>query len=485
MLNLTQVVETFPSVRIPSESGGLAVEVSLIAQMGHGAGNHLFASVASRQRQHGAFVDALEEPSAKLGGTNFAKGDPTSLYSFVVGPKGHPFHRHAGHRVFTAVSGSGGAQLRFSSASEQQIQEDPHNFIRALRFVNIPPDCLFTVRFGGETWHQFSPLSRNSLHPVFFALSCHTNELGGNLSEALKATVLNNAADIPTLTELLPHGVQALLHAKDFQTEAVPTTTLSLDAPPGTFHRVVCNTVRSGAGVLRGWWGAWKGASGFHSYGGSARTVKELRALPSGALLCQQLTQVRIHHEDAFCLRVTGANFGNASATNLLSAVLEGFLLNAPTGVSHLMALRNVLVKPLGLRTSPLGCPVSSLLSPDTSKLFAHRYPVLDQRIDAADTKAEVILGANDKHLLFRSGVSVEIVDKHHVDITMGTRVHCKNRFGRFYMSAIDYVHRHYVTPTMLRLAVEFAVVQEPSSPGLPTHSMPNPMPYASAGSRP
>ena len=37
MLNLTQVVETFPSVRIPSESGGLAVEVSLIAQIGHEA----------------------------------------------------------------------------------------------------------------------------------------------------------------------------------------------------------------------------------------------------------------------------------------------------------------------------------------------------------------------------------------------------------------------------------------------------------------
>jgi hypothetical protein len=77
-----------------------------------------------------------------------------------VGPKGHPFHRHAGHRIFTAVSGSGGAQLRFSSASEQQIQEDPHNFMRALRFVNIPPDCLFTVRFGG-----------GNLAPVFSALA--------------------------------------------------------------------------------------------------------------------------------------------------------------------------------------------------------------------------------------------------------------------------------------------------------------------------
>ncbi len=463
MMHLTQVVDTFPSVRIPSESGGLAVEVSLIAQIGHGAGNHLFASAASRQRQHAAFVDALDEPSARLGGTNFPKGDPTSLYSFVVGPKGHPFHRHKGHRVFTAVSGSGGAQLRFSSASDLQIQDDPHNFIRALRFINIPADCLFTVRFGGETWHQFWPLSRNSLHPVFFALSCHTNELGGNLSESLKETVLADAANIPALTELLPSDVQALLQAKDFQTEAIPTTTLSLDAAPGTFHRVVCNTVRSGAGMLRGWWGAWKGASGFRSYGGSARSVKALPGLPPGALLGQQLPGLRIHHDDAFCLRISGANFGNTSATDVLGAVLEGFLLNAPTGVANLMAFRNLLVKPLGLRTSPLGCPVSSLLSPDTSNLFAHRYPVLDQRINTADTHAEVILGANDKHLLFRSSVSVEVVDKHHIDVVMGTRVHCKNLFGRIYMAAIDCMHRHYVTPTMLRLAVEYAVVQEAS----------------------
>jgi hypothetical protein len=465
MLNLTQLVGTFPSVRIPSESGGLPVEVSLIAQIGHGAGNHLFASVASRQRQHKSFVDELDEPSAKLGGTNFPKGDATSLYSFVVGPKVHPFHRHAGHRIFTAVSGSGGAQLRFSSASEQQIKEDPQNFIRALRFVNIPPDCLFTVRFGGETWHQFSPLSRNSLHPVFFALSCHTNELGGNLAESLREKVLTNDASIPALTELLPEKVNALLQGKEFQAAAVPTTALSLDAAPGTLHRMVCNSVRCGAGLMRGLWGSWKGSSGFLSYAGSDRRVKELAAAPADSLLLEQLTNVRINHDDTFCLRVTGASFDGMHASHLLASVLEGFLLNAPSGVSNLMALRNVLVKPLGLRTSPLGCPVSSLLSPDTSKLFANRYPVLAQKINATNTKAEVILGANDKHLLFRSCVSVEIVDKHHVDVMLGTRVHCNNFFGRFYMWAINYVHRRYVTPAMLRLAVEYAMVREEDMP--------------------
>ena len=461
MLNMSRLVETFPSVRVRSESGGLPVEVALIAQIGHGAGNHLFASVASRQRRHEAFIDELDEPSAKLAGTDFAKGDATSLYSFVVGPKGHPFHRHAGHRVFTAVSGSGGAQLRFSTASDQQVAEDPQNFVRALRFVNIPPDCLFTVRFGGETWHQFAPLTHNSLHPVFFALSCHTNELGGNLDENLRAKVLANDANIPALTELLPPAVAQIVQSRDFDTAAIPSTTLSLDAPAGTLHRVVCNTVRSGAGILRGTLGSLREARGFLTFGGTSRKVDELAAAPAGSLLRQQLVETKVHHDDTFRVRLTGARTQGTNAAKLLASLLEGFLLNPSTGVSNLMALRNVLVKPFGLRTSPLGCPVSSLLSPDRKKLFAGQYPVLDQLVDADDRRAQVVLGADDKHLVFRSCVGVEIVDEHNIDITLGTRVHCKNLFGRFYMAAIDYVHRHYISPTMLRLAVEYAVVQE------------------------
>src|SRR6185437_7509689 len=115
MLALTQRLRTFPSVRIDSLSGGLPIEVTLIAQLGPGAGDGLFATACARQQAHASFVDALDEPSARLGEMNLAKGDATSLYSFAVGAKGHPFHRHAGHRLFTAVSGSGGAQLRFSS----------------------------------------------------------------------------------------------------------------------------------------------------------------------------------------------------------------------------------------------------------------------------------------------------------------------------------------------------------------------------------
>lgn len=462
---VTRAVESFPSVRIPSESGGLAVEVSLITQLGHGAGNHVFASTANRQARHAAFLDELDEPSAKLAGTDFANGDATALYSFVVGPRGHPFHRHAGHRIFTAISGSGGAQLRFSTASDAQVAEDPRNFLRALRFVNIPPDCLFTVRFGGSTWHQFFPLQPKSRHPVLFALSCHTDESGGELSEPLRRQVLADAGNIPALTEVLPESVRLLLEEPIFNGRSIPVTTLALDAPAGSIRRSLCDLVRGIMGALRAPIGSLGGPGGYLSFGGSGRRVEALTAPPWDSLLREQFAGQVLHHDDTFVLQAEMVSLHNVRASRILVEVLEGFLRNRPTGVTRLMQLRNELVKPLGLRTSQLGCPVSSLLSPCRENLFAGKYPVLDQRISADDHVAQVVLGADDRHLQFRSCVGVRIIDEHRVEITLGTRVHCRNAFGRFYMAAIDLVHRRYVTPVMLRFAAEYALGQEVSVP--------------------
>jgi hypothetical protein len=464
MYALTKVVRTFPSAQIPSRSGGLPVEVSLIAQLGHGSGNHLFQSVLARQKAHQSFIDELDEPSARLGGTDFDKGDPTSLYSFVVGAKGHPFHRHAGHRIFTAVSGSGGAQLRFSSASMAQIEADPRNFVRALQYIDIPPDCLFTVRFGGETWHQFAPLARNSLHPAFFALSCHTNELGGALPKSLKERVLAGDASIPALTELLPRSVLELLGREALDQANVPTIALSLDAPPGTLQNAMCMTARGSAGLIRGTWAKWARSSGFTSDNGNGREVLELERPPTGSLLLGQFGGERFHHEDTFSLTLPQGELEGTDAAAMLSALLEGFLENPPTGVSRLMAFRNVLVRPLGLRTSPLGCPVSSLLTAEDSEMFNDRYPVLGQQVGSDGRRAQVVLGADDKHLLFRSCVGVQLIEGGRAEITLGTRVRCKNLFGRLYMAAIDRTHRSYIAPAMLRLAAEHAARRQPSA---------------------
>lgn len=459
MVQQAEVVNTFPGTTLPSHCGGLPVEVSLIAQLGHGSGNQLYSGALRRQRAHKDFVDQLDEPSTRLAGTDFVKGERSALYSFAVGAHGHPFHRHAGHRVFTAISGSGGAQLRFSTASQQQIEQDPRSFLSALRYVDIPPDCLFTVRFGGGTWHQFASIRDHGRHPVFFALSCHTDELGGELETDVLERVLSGDAGIATLTELLPQSVSELLQREPILHAQVPTTRLSLDRAPGTFGHAMRRVARCFAGLFRSALTTFRDVPGFIATDIQPLVVEEIDP-PEGSLLYGQLAQH--HHQDTFRLTVRGKGYAHLSAQEVLAEVLEGFLIRRPAGVSWLMRIRNLLVRPLKLRTSPLGCPVSSLLSQSSGQVFAGKYPVLDANSTRDGKQSQVILGADDRHLVFRSCVGVRIVSDSQIDFTLGTRVRYNNWFGRVYMGMIDRVHRNYIAPAMLRGAVASAAQQQP-----------------------
>jgi len=444
-------VRSFPSARLRSSHGGLPVEVSLIAQLGHGAGNRLFAGVLARLSAHDHFHDELDEPSARIGDTDFSKGDATSLYLFTVGSNGHPFHRHAGHRVFTAISGSGGTRLRFSTVADSEMARDASSFIAAMQCVEIPPDCLFTVRFGGNTWHQFTPLRERANHPALFAISCHTNELGGPLPEALRRQVLADDASIPALTELLPPEVTDLIGRTPLDRNRVPTVALALDAPVGSLQSALCGAARYVAGYMRSYAMRWRHSIGYRWDTGLIATA--LQKPPADSLLWRHLNDGAVHYKDTFQVSVVDCRLAQMGSRALLTGLLEAFLHHPPESVTCLMALRNLAVKPLGLRTSPLGCPVSSLLSPQQENLFAGRFPVRDQQRDGIDQRCQVVLGANDKHLLFRSCVGVAIAGDR-IDITLGTRVRCRNRFGHLYMALVDQVHHRHVGPALLRQAV-------------------------------
>jgi len=416
----------------------------------------MFYDVQSRQRQHSGFVNELDEPSTKLGGSDFSNGDATALYSFGVGSGGHPFHRHAGHRVFTAISGSGGAQLRFSSATPQELDADPSYFLSALRHVNVPPDCLFTVRFSGETWHQFAPLVPGSRYPAFFALSVHTNELGGELSDALRQQILDNRGDIPSLTQVLPQAVIAYLQRFPAHSHQVQTTVLSLDEQPGSLREVVCLHWRSAVGHLRGLFARVPTRVGFVSEVGPAE-VQQQFGLPRDSLLRNELTDKDVHHEDRFTMTVTSTlltiSTGNDAGV-LLAALLGSFIDHRHAGVSLVMRLRNWVVRPFRLRTSPLACPVSSLLSATSPGIYAGRYPVHSSHVSADGRTAQVILGADDKHLVFRSSVEVRCLSNGSVEYALSTRVACRNSFGRVYMALIAGAHRRYIAPRLLQRAV-------------------------------
>lgn len=451
---LVRTTPSFPFFSMPTPAGG-AVEVCLVADLGPGTGSKLFESVLARQRRHAAYVDELDEPSAKLHGTDFEKGEVSAVYSFGVGAAGHPFHRHAGHRVFTAVSGSSGAQLRFSTASVEALQANASTIFESLHIVLVPPDCMFTVRFPGHTWHQFLPRVPGP-HPAFFALSCHTNELGGDLTAELKQKVLANAADIPSLTQLLPTDVQALLAQTPL--EQIPTTVLSLDAAPGSLLERGCSALRLELGRLCAAWARVRPPKGYVSADLHPPRAKIVAGtLPPDSLLCSQLAGRRAHHEDHFTLVLQAHDLadGAAPASKLLGQLLGGFLEHQPAGVGRLMRVRNVLVRPLRLRTSALGCPVSSLGGPcEPGRLFENRFPVLDQAISADEMRAEVILGADDRHLAFRTCVGVRRLPGDTVELSLSTKVSCANVFGLAYMASISRTHRRYVTPALLTHAV-------------------------------
>ncbi|WP_411850235.1 DUF2867 domain-containing protein [Stenotrophomonas sp. LGBM10] len=456
MLDVSLRSRSFPSIHLPSFGDGSPVEVTLITQFGIGAGDQAVRDAGARQAAHPHFVDALDEPSTRLGGMHLAHGDASSLYAFAVGPQGHPFHRHAGTRMFTAISGSGGAQLRFSTASDAQLEQDPTAFVQALRCVDIPPDCLFTVRFGSATWHQF--VSRASPHPALFALSCHPDDRSGALSEAQRARVADGSADLPTLTDTLPPALQRLLDQLDM--DCVPRVALSLQRPSRAGLARLCTATRDAAGRLRAWLRRLRPVRGYVTRSAAPMAVSTHLAPPADSLL-REAFRDGCQHQDHATLTLPPRVAGTPSARRLLEAVLEGFVRNPPASVGRLMALRNVLVAPLRLRTSPLGCPVSSLLSEDRRDLFAGRFPVLAQAVAADDQRAEVMLGADDRHLQFRSCVSVQYLDDGSARIALGTRVRTLNRFGRFYMLLIDGVHRRYVGPTLLRMAVAHALAPD------------------------
>lgn len=188
----------FPQAQLVLHGDAQPVEVSLIAPLPKGMGDVLIAGANARQRAHPGFVDALDEPSVRLGARHGAYGDNSTLFAFAVGSGGHPFHRHAGQRMFTAVIGSGGACLRFSHG------EDAASVRKHLRSVQVPADTVITVRFGKATWHQFLPVTANGAHPTLFALSCHPDEFAGVLNADAQAQVAQNKATLAGLTELMP-----------------------------------------------------------------------------------------------------------------------------------------------------------------------------------------------------------------------------------------------------------------------------------------
>ena len=138
---------------------------------------------------------------------------------------------------------------------------------------------------------------------------------------------------------------------------------------------------------------------------------------------------------------LAGAQFSDAYSIAIKETALdarqaaERMLGRGPRWIDWLLALRNFLVRPLGLKTGASNQPFAA----DSIGIF----PVV------SETPHRLVAGFDDKHLDFRVVVDVAARD-HGQCITATTLVLTHNPLGRIYLAVILPFHR-LVVRAMLR----------------------------------
>jgi hypothetical protein len=141
---------------------------------------------------------------------------------------------------------------------------------------------------------------------------------------------------------------------------------------------------------------------------------------------------------------LAGAQFADAFGLDVGGRLLdarqaaERMMGRAPRWIDVLLALRNILVAPFGLKTSGAG----AIAPRDMIGIF----PVISQTPD------RLIAGFNDKHLDFRVIVDVAASSRGQ-QVTATTLVKTHNRLGRTYLTIILPFHRLVVRTMLAQVA--------------------------------
>lgn len=116
-------------------------------------------------------------------------------------------------------------------------------------------------------------------------------------------------------------------------------------------------------------------------------------------------------------------------------AAAERFLGRTPPWISRLMRLRNLAVRPFGLKTGqePDARPESRI----------GLFPLI------SEAPGRVVLGLDDRHLDFRILVEVSELGAGRQEVAASTIVKTHNLFGRTYLAIVMPFHR-IIVPAML-----------------------------------
>jgi Protein of unknown function (DUF2867) len=135
------------------------------------------------------------------------------------------------------------------------------------------------------------------------------------------------------------------------------------------------------------------------------------------------------------------ADFRDAFAIDVQDATLDApaaarrAFAGQPGWIANLLALRNMLVRPFGLRTG------ADAGVPDSRRIGI--FPLV------SSTPDRVVLGFDDVHLNFRLVVDVQALNDTTRRVTATTLVHRNNLLGRVYLASVMPFHKAIV-PTML-----------------------------------
>ncbi|HTJ96413.1 MAG TPA: hypothetical protein VL381_03010 [Rhodocyclaceae bacterium] len=334
-------------------------------------------------------------------------------------------------RVLMAVSGSLGTQLRFCTASAEELAREPGRFLQMMQCVNIPANCLFTLRLSREVWHQFAPAVPGG-HPsdVLRVLSCHEN--GHRVQAAAVPPARLPVPVIEAVDRVVP------------ETVSIPVTALSLLPAP-----MRGRTPQQQFFLQR--------ARRLPVYGqATTREVARVKLVNTarlGSLIQGQLGN-KYNFADSYEVTLDNLNLANLTPELLLEGLLEGFINRQPFGVRCLMAVRNLALRMLGVIAPSLGCPIVALMSPESEMQFAMRFPVRGDRIEAH--RAQVVIGTDAPHIMLRTCIGVEIIGHHKVRFSLDFRGRCCNAIGHGYTRMTGLLYQRYITPTILQYGVDY-----------------------------
>ncbi|WP_282609232.1 DUF2867 domain-containing protein [Pelagibius sp. Alg239-R121] len=132
-----------------------------------------------------------------------------------------------------------------------------------------------------------------------------------------------------------------------------------------------------------------------------------------------------------------------------IAEITQRIFIGAPRWVELLLALRDLGVRPFGLKTTarlPTDNSIRKSVQPGEAVSFFCVHSISDN---------EIIVGEDDKHLDFR--ISVFRASRNSSKISLATWVHTHNRLGRIYLRMILRFHVLIVNARLAALPRELA----------------------------